>query len=180
MKNVFNLQQQPNPYQNDMLFKIYNNTIQQKDTVHNLCKSFKLPFLLKLILNLDLSFSPTFPPSFHLIEKSFTDGLRKIGWKLFFQTNNLATKFTEIDQLIWKCKNKNKFSSNFCREIHEKVFPSNAVPLFSSRLQLKHSKDTLINKTLLGNVKDLVTKNKIVIKKADKNSGVTLTDKEDY
>src|SRR5207237_4627739 len=84
------------------------------------------------------------------------------------------------DQLIWKCKNKNKFSSNFCREIHEKVFPPNAVPLFSSRLQLKHSKDTLINKPLLGNLKDLVTKNKIVIKEADKNSGVTLMDKEDY
>src|SRR5207237_8856554 len=54
------------------------------------------------------------------------------------------------------------------------------ITLLSSKIQLKNSKDTLINKTLLGNLKDLITKNRIVIKEADKNSGVTLMDKEDY
>jgi len=165
---------------NDQLYKLYNMTRLTPDITHNLIPHLKIPFYVKLTLNLGLSFSIPCPPKFNKLKFAFNDALRKIGWIVHFNLIDNRGEFNTFDSIIHKINKCNRLSKTVHSDEESILFPANITKCFLSQVLNKYTHKPLVSTELIRQVKQFMINNNIMIKPADKNAGICIMSLQDY
>ena len=179
MKKVFNLSSDAPKKLNNDLLKIYKLVNSTESTIHNLVPEFKIPFLLKVLLTLGLSFSLPKKPNFKGLVDHFDENIRKFGWMTYFKLNESDNNYGPIEKIN---KELNKYEKNkkSCDEINNSLFPQQIKDNFINTFQQNTQKHEFFSIETLNGMKAIIKANNLIIKPADKNSGVSIMRIADY
>jgi len=185
MHKVFNVTElTPNNY--NSLYALFKSVQNTPDIIHNLTvPKVNIPIKFKALLSLGLKFClPTYP-DINLIEKYFKEGIRKVGWNIYFRSTEEVREETNDMRRFYRKNKKMKRSIDkdiltHC-EFETTIFPNiNISSDFIKSVKQVSSRPKFIPKQLLSELKEFKLNNQIVIKEADKNAGICFMNLQNY
>ena len=178
MKRIFNLSDPITKKENSILYGLFKQVNNSEGILHNLVPNLNITFDITSVLLLGLKFSFPVPPNYAKLKTYFEEGLRKIGWRCFFQDNDIPQSESKryFNVITKDCKPQSKIHT----ELEAKLFTPNISKIFIAQLKENNSRQSNILLKLLEKFKTFVSNNDFVIKEADKNSGICVMRRTDY
>lgn len=181
MQNVLHSQTKLSKSQNRELLKMYKLFKSNENPIHNLTTGIVIPEYIYFILSLGLKFCLLTQYNTKLFKAHFEEGLRKLGWILYFKEKGNENILSNFDKFLINIKKKDNFRNKpFCPN-QNSIFPElDVTSKFLKILNKKYKKSCLLPNDVLKSFQNFINSNNLIIKNADKNAGICLMHKLDY